>query len=83
VACLVFRRVSAGNGISADAVNRRKLSFTTGWLVRIGVGIYGQFFRQKSVALRVYAPQAEPRPAARGAASTTCAENCRPASPSS
>src|SRR5579883_498535 len=53
VACLAFRRVYAGNGISADAVNRRKLSLTTRWLVRIGVGIYGHFFRQKRVALRV------------------------------
>jgi radical SAM superfamily enzyme YgiQ (UPF0313 family) len=53
VACLAFRRVYGGNGISADAVNRRKLSLTTRWLVRVGVAIYGRFFRQKRVGLRV------------------------------
>jgi radical SAM superfamily enzyme YgiQ (UPF0313 family) len=53
VACMAFRRVYSGSGISADAVNRRKLSFTTRWLIRIGVGIYGHFFRQKRVGLKV------------------------------
>jgi radical SAM superfamily enzyme YgiQ (UPF0313 family) len=52
-ACLAFRRVYGGNGLSADAVNRRKLSFSTRWLIRTGVVIYGHFFRQKRVSLRV------------------------------
>lgn len=52
-ACLAFRRVYAGNGLSADAVNQRKLSFSTRWLIRIGVAIYGHFFRQKKVGLQV------------------------------
>jgi radical SAM superfamily enzyme YgiQ (UPF0313 family) len=53
VACMVFRRVYSGNGISADAVNRSKLSFRTRWLVRTGVWIYGHFFRHKKVGLEV------------------------------
>jgi hypothetical protein len=52
-ACLAFRRVYAGDGLSADAVNRRKRSFTTSWLIRIGVALYGHFFRSKKVGLRV------------------------------
>jgi radical SAM superfamily enzyme YgiQ (UPF0313 family) len=53
VACLAFRRVYSGNGISADAVNRRKLSFTTRCLIRVGVGIYDRFFRHTRVPLKV------------------------------
>jgi radical SAM superfamily enzyme YgiQ (UPF0313 family) len=52
-ACLAFRRIYGGNGISADAVNRRMQSRSTRWLIRIGVAIYGRFFRQKKVAVRV------------------------------
>ena len=52
-ACLAFRQVYAGNGLSADAVNRRKLSFSTKWLIRMGVAVYGHFFRYKKVGLQV------------------------------
>jgi radical SAM superfamily enzyme YgiQ (UPF0313 family) len=52
-ACMAFRRVYSGNGISADAVNRRKRSFTTRFLIRIGVAIYARYFRQKKVGLQV------------------------------
>jgi hypothetical protein len=52
-ACLAFRQVYAGNGLSADAVNRRKLSFSTRWLIRMGVAVHGHFFRYKKVGLQV------------------------------
>jgi radical SAM superfamily enzyme YgiQ (UPF0313 family) len=74
-ACLAFRRVYAGNGISADAVNRSKLSFSTRWLIRMGVVIYGRFFRQKKVSLRVsLAPIRTEGSAAAGASTETAAD---------
>ena len=52
-ACLAFRRVYAGNGLTADGVNRTRLSFTTRLLIKIGVAIHARIFRNKSVPLRV------------------------------
>ena len=68
-ACLAFRRVYAGDGLSADAVNRRKLSCSTRWLIRMGVAVYGHFFRPKKVGLQVSLAPISWRPGSAAAAS--------------
>jgi len=52
VACIAFRRVYGGNGMSADAENRTRYGLVTKLLVRLGVGIYLRF-RRSSVPVRV------------------------------
>ncbi|MGH9674281.1 MAG: B12-binding domain-containing radical SAM protein [Bryobacteraceae bacterium] len=52
-ASLVFRRVYAGNGLSADAENRTRRGVLTRMMIRAGVAVYGYFFRQKRVAFRL------------------------------
>jgi radical SAM superfamily enzyme YgiQ (UPF0313 family) len=54
-ACMAFRRIYAGNGLTADGVNRTQLSFTTRLLIKIGVSIYARFYRRRTVLLRVAA----------------------------
>jgi radical SAM superfamily enzyme YgiQ (UPF0313 family) len=57
-ASLVFKRVYAGNGLSADAENRTRRSRLTRLMIRAGVAIYSRFFRHKRVGFRVGAPAA-------------------------
>ncbi len=52
-ASLVFRRVYAGNGLSADAENRTRRSMLTRLMIRAGVAVYGRFIRQNGVGFRV------------------------------
>jgi len=52
-ACLAFKRVYAGHGVSADSVARKKMGFITRLLIKVGLGIYCHFFRRKNVGLRV------------------------------
>jgi radical SAM superfamily enzyme YgiQ (UPF0313 family) len=53
VACLAFKRFYSGYGVSADGVNRRRISGLTRFLVRLGVGIFNRFFRHRQMPLRV------------------------------
>jgi radical SAM superfamily enzyme YgiQ (UPF0313 family) len=52
VLCIVFKRVYAAHGVSADSVQKKK-GFITKMLIRTGVGVYSYFFRQKKVGFRV------------------------------
>jgi radical SAM superfamily enzyme YgiQ (UPF0313 family) len=52
-ACLAFRRVYAGHGISADSVRKKELGVVTRTLIRVGVAIHRHFSRRKKVGLRV------------------------------
>ncbi len=52
VACLAFKRVYGGQGISADSVQRKSLGMVTKVLIKLGVGLYSYFFRRK-IGLRV------------------------------
>src|SRR5262249_12755048 len=50
--CVVFKRVYAGHGVSADNVQRKKGVITRA-LIKIGAGAYSNLFRQRSVGLSV------------------------------
>jgi radical SAM superfamily enzyme YgiQ (UPF0313 family) len=54
-ACRVFRRVYAGNGLTADGVNQTRLSFVTRILIKVGVAIHDRYFRHTRVPLRLTA----------------------------
>src|SRR3989442_4831853 len=49
--CLIFKRIYAENGISADSVKRRKMGVVTRILVRLGVNFYSHFFRNRKIVL--------------------------------
>jgi radical SAM superfamily enzyme YgiQ (UPF0313 family) len=50
--CLIFKRIYAENGISADSVKRRKMGVVTRILVRLAVSFYSHFFRNRKIVLR-------------------------------
>jgi radical SAM superfamily enzyme YgiQ (UPF0313 family) len=50
--CIVFKRVYAGHGVSADSVQKKK-GILTKALIKIGADVYSYFFRQKKVGFRV------------------------------
>jgi len=50
--CVVFKRVYAGHGVSADNVQRKR-GVITRTLIKLGVGVYSHFFRQRRVGLSV------------------------------
>lgn len=52
VACLAWKRIYAGHGISADSVQENKGIFTK-TLINIGIGIYNRFYRQTKIGFRV------------------------------
>lgn len=52
-ACLAFRRVYAGHGVSADSVNVTRTGLLTRILVRAGIAVYSCFFRRRGVSLKV------------------------------
>lgn len=52
ILCLIFRRIYAENGISADSVKRRKVGVITRILVRAGVAFYSHFFRNRKIDLK-------------------------------
>jgi len=49
---VIFKRVYSGHGVSADNVQRKK-GIITRTLIRLGVGVYSCFFRQRKVVLKV------------------------------
>jgi len=51
--CLGFKRIYAGDGITADSAHRKKLGPFTRIIVRSAVAIYSYFFRQKRIGLKV------------------------------
>lgn len=55
ILCLVFKRVYAEHGVSADSVQRGKTGTFTKLLIKAGVAVYGAFFRRKRVAFKVTA----------------------------
>jgi radical SAM superfamily enzyme YgiQ (UPF0313 family) len=52
-ACLAFKRVYAGNGISADGVNRKRAGLITRMLIKAGLSVYNYYFRRRTVGLNV------------------------------
>src|SRR5262245_42830795 len=57
--CIVFKRVYAGHGVSADNVQRKR-GIVTKALIKFGVAVYSYFFRQRRIemAVPVIAPAA-------------------------
>jgi radical SAM superfamily enzyme YgiQ (UPF0313 family) len=53
LACLAFKRVYSGHGVSADSVVRKRTGLITRMLIRIGVRIYVYSYRRRAVPLRV------------------------------
>jgi radical SAM superfamily enzyme YgiQ (UPF0313 family) len=52
ILCLIFKRIYAENGISADSVKRRRMGVMTRMLVRAGVAFYSRFFRAGKIGLK-------------------------------
>jgi len=52
-ACLAFKRVYAGHGISADSVKRRKLGRFTKLLIYLGLSVHARFFRRRVMPMKV------------------------------
>ena len=52
-ACLAFKRVYAGHGISADSVKRRKLGIFTKLLIYLGLSVHARFFRRRVMPMKV------------------------------
>ncbi len=50
---LVYKRVYAEHGISADSVQQKRVGLVTRLLIRACVGVYSHFFRHKKVGFRV------------------------------
>lgn len=50
---LVYKRVYAEHGISADSVQHKRVGLLTRLLIRACVGVYSHFFRHKKVGFRV------------------------------
>jgi radical SAM superfamily enzyme YgiQ (UPF0313 family) len=50
-ACLAFKRIYAGHGISADSVRRRRLGLMTRALVKLGVRAYSLLSRRKRLGV--------------------------------
>lgn len=48
-ACLAFRRVYRGDGLSADSVNRNQLSWSTRLMVTTGMLVYNRWIRKQPV----------------------------------
>jgi hypothetical protein len=58
--CMGFRRIYGGQGMAADGVKTRKLSFATRTIMKIGVAAYNYMFRNEKG--RVTVPMARPKP---------------------
>jgi hypothetical protein len=58
--CLGFKRMYSGHGTSPDAVRRRRIGFTTRFIVKFGLAVYSYIYRRK-LGLRV--PLLRPGPA--------------------
>ena len=51
--CMVFKRVYAGHGMSADSVQRQK-GFATRALIKMATGVFALFFRKEKMRFRVF-----------------------------
>jgi radical SAM superfamily enzyme YgiQ (UPF0313 family) len=51
--CLVFKRVYAEHGVTADAVQRGKVGLLTKLFIRAGVAVYSTYFRRKRFNFKV------------------------------